>query len=370
MPQQNTKVENEVIGELNEEQRPIFVVGASRSGTALVQSILNNSNVHLAGETHYFDDLRVAIGSSSKVLSGADRRRCEDYFLALTHRPYGHGGDPEKGWMDRQQLRDYALELRPDCDAYFEAYCRLVARRAGKRRWGEKTPRHVFRLEELLTRYPNGQAICMVRDARAVVASYRDWRNQGGFDLAADPEHADKLRREEVRARHSYHILIASLLWCSTVAAALDAQRRFGEARVHIQRYEDLVRTPEESVKRLMAWLGLRFSPQLLEVPLHNSSVFRFDAGRGVTQVAVDSWRSRLNQAEVAIIESRCRALLAQMGYERTAGRRPLAPYLAAWMTLPFAAARAMLANRGRIANFPAYLYRRLRPISHLRTRM
>ena len=40
---------------------PVFLVGSSRSGTALLQAILNNADVHLAGETHYFDDLRLQL---------------------------------------------------------------------------------------------------------------------------------------------------------------------------------------------------------------------------------------------------------------------------------------------------------------------
>ena len=38
---------------------PVFVAGPSRSGTALVRSLLNgHPDVHIASETHFFDDLR------------------------------------------------------------------------------------------------------------------------------------------------------------------------------------------------------------------------------------------------------------------------------------------------------------------------
>ena len=40
--------------------RPLFVVGPSRSGTSLMRALLNgHADIALAGETHYFDDLRV-----------------------------------------------------------------------------------------------------------------------------------------------------------------------------------------------------------------------------------------------------------------------------------------------------------------------
>lgn len=345
-----------------DKQCAIFLVGTSRSGTALVQSILNNTDVQLTGETHYFDDLRVKMGPACKMpLNTEERQRCENYFLALAHRPYGHGGDPAKGWMNREELRAFAQELGPGSDAYFEAFCRLEANRREKIRWGEKTPRHVFRLKELLTLYPSGQVICMVRDPRAVVASYRDWRNQGGFDFEVDPGHAETLQKDEIRSSRSYHILIASILWRSTISAATRARQQFGEDRVFIQRYEDLVLEPEVATKRLVEWLNLEYHPALLNVPLHNSSVFKFDAHRGVTQNAIDTWRTRLSNAEIGVIETCCGSVLRDMGYERVTKRPMLGPLVAAWFTLPFAAIRAAKANRSRIGNLMSYVYVRLR---------
>ena len=116
--------------------RPIFLVGASRSGTAMVRSILNNDpDVHLVGETHYFDDLRAQLGTDGRSpLEVEQRVRCETYFRAITHRPYGHGGDPEKSALDPMVLRAEAEAIGPGSDAYFEAFCRLMARVDSKAR--------------------------------------------------------------------------------------------------------------------------------------------------------------------------------------------------------------------------------------------
>ncbi len=82
---------------------PIFIVGPSRSGTTLMRSMLNNhSEIHLAGETHYFDDLRTHFaGARGLYLDDRARTLCEDYFLALGDQPYGHAGSPDRGWLDR-----------------------------------------------------------------------------------------------------------------------------------------------------------------------------------------------------------------------------------------------------------------------------
>jgi hypothetical protein len=340
---------------------PIFLTGASRSGTALVRSMLNNApNVHLAGETHYFDDLRAKLGeAAAQPLAGEAQRLAEDYFMALAHRPYGHGGVPGESPLERETLRGLAQQLGGSGDDYFEAYCRLDAN--GKTRWGEKTPRHIFRLRELLTCYPEAQAICMVRDARAVVASYRDWKNQGGFDLDRDPGHRDALEKEQDRASRSYHIGIASMLWRSTVGAALSAQREFGTERVWIQRYEDLVLEPETVARPMIEWLGLEWDPKLLDVPMHNSSVSDFSASGGVQQAPLDRWRSRLSGSEIGVIDRFCGQTLLDVGYERATPCVPVWALLWAWATLPLAVFRAARVNKDRIPSLPAYLWRRLR---------
>ena len=104
-------------------ERPVFIVGASRSGTAMLQSVLRrNPDVRLAGETHYFDDLRPrVIGTRLADLDAADRDASVDYFRALTVRPYGKNGDPARSsarrarsfWPARSAGRDPRRSSKP-----------------------------------------------------------------------------------------------------------------------------------------------------------------------------------------------------------------------------------------------------------------
>jgi glycosyltransferase involved in cell wall biosynthesis len=109
------------------------------------------------------------------VLDDHWARRCEDYLLALDHRPYGHGGDPDKSTLGRARLRAEAVARGGTGDDWYEAYCSLAALRRGRRRWGEKTPRHILRIDDIIAVHPAAQVVCLIRDPRAVVCSYRDW---------------------------------------------------------------------------------------------------------------------------------------------------------------------------------------------------
>lgn len=343
---------------------PIVVVGPSRSGTAMTRALLNrHPDIGLAGETHYFDDLRLRFHGRASTRLTADRERCvcEDYFLALSHRPYGHAGDPERGWMTRSALRAEAESRGGGPDAHFEAFCRLEAARVGAGRWGEKTPRHVFRIPQIVGRYPEARIVCLVRDPRAVVASYRDWRNQGGFDLDADPDHARVLEREHERTTGSYHPAVISLLWNGQVKAMVDARERYGPERVRIQRYEDLVVRGRLAVEELCAWVGVGFDERMLEVPMQNSSFARYDRARGLAVDGVDRWRGLLTDAEVAMVQAICGGQMRRFGYERAAVAPSRATLVRGWSTLPAAAVRAVRANRHRTGSLPRYVARRLR---------
>lgn len=346
----------------------IFVCGASRSGTALMRSILNRApEVFLAGETHYFDDLRQRLpGHGSRpVLDGA-RQECEDYFLALAHRPYGHGGDPGRSRMSRVDLRRLAADLGGTGDAYFEAFCRLSASLEPEAstapvHWGEKTPRHVFRLPEILSTYPDAVAICIYRDPRAVVASYRDWENQGGFDLETDEGHREALEEERRRTRSSYDPTIASLLWRATAAAGREAQQRFGQDRVLLVRYEDLVTEPEATVGGITARLGVTYHDGMLDVPLHNSSFSSFDRRAGVSTAPLERWKTVLSPHETAVVQRWCAEDMRRLGYE-------VEPVALSWrgrlrllLQLPLSAVTVAFANRHRMGKVGSYVWRRAR---------
>jgi hypothetical protein len=340
------------------EEPPVFVVGASRSGTNLVRALLNaHDQIWCSGETHYFDDLRPRLpGGGTAVLQGQARELCESYFLALAHRPFGQKGDPNASPVERDELRALALELGGTGDATFEALCRLRAKLHGRPRWAEKTPRHVYRIDDIVAAFPAAKIVCIVRDPRAVIASYRDWH---GAAERRGLEERPELEADRERTRRSYNIVLQCILWRGVVQASYEAQRLHGKERVLVQRFESLALDPERSVRELCGWLGIDFQQAMLEIPVVNSS-YATAAGEGVSAEPVERWRTMLSSREVAIVQSCCGRLLDELGYQREPVRASPGALSLAYAAAPFAAARAALLNRDRLGNAAGYARRRL----------
>jgi len=344
---------------MSAQKGPIFLCGSSRSGTSLLSACLNNNaDLHIARETHYFDDLRPrVVPRDGRDTPGNVDELATTYFRRLDTLPYGHGGDPQKSTITPEQLQSLARTLGGTPDAYLAAYCTIKAEQHGKKRWGEKTPRHVYRIADIFEAFPDAKVVYIIRDPRAVVASYRDFKSHGEFS----EEMRKAFEADEERARRSYHVYIISLMWRSAVRAGREAVAKFGENRVRIIRYEDLVGESENLLKSLSEFLDLEYSPGMLEVAMNNSSYNRVDAGTGISADAVKRWLKKLSPREIAAIQKRCRSEMQQYGYDL----EPVPAYplhaLKLWCTFPFAVWRAARANRARFANLPDYLWRRVR---------
>jgi len=345
---------------------PLFIVGASRSGTAMLRSILlRNPEISVAGETHYFDDLRPRVaGESIRAMDEAKRNVCADYFRALTVRPYGKQGDPEQSWLSREELLAEAEKIGDTSDSIFEAYCKLFSMREGGTIWGEKTPRHIFCIGKILEVFPEAKIICMVRDPRAVVASYRDWQHQGGLgstEHSADYQKA--IQADEQRAKQSYHIVLASLMWRAAANAAYEAQKKYTTKQVRLLKYEEVVNNPEPNLAEISDWIGVTFDPEMLDIPLHNSSTMQFDEQAGISKAPKNRWRTVLTDREIGIIQKVTGKTLLNTGFEPLKVKTGFMDLPFAYASLPASVIRAARANSNRYASLPKYAIRRLKAV-------
>ena len=358
----NPSSRQEDLMEIEKEPR-IFVTGTSRSGTGLFFQMLGRSmNFQMIPETHYFDGIRTTYDDPTAQLNSKQLPDVHRYFGNLARVRFGHGevtSEDEALGASLRELIDNPEQA--SLDDYFKAHCHRMALESGVPIWGEKTPRHCFRIREILETFPGTRVVHMLRDPRAVMASYKNWHKRDR-ELIRTAETEDAVAKEAARAKASYNPILNSLIWKSATNAALGAAERFGSDRVRIITYESLCTDPLDTFGDFAEWMGFERPTTLPELIVTNSSYEKDNAG-GVTLRSFDRWKSSLTRHEIRICEMVAGDTLAAAGYERTLqSSNMLMNSISLGRSFP-GIAKSVYVNRHRMGNPVSYIKARVGPM-------
>lgn len=305
----------------------IFIVGAPRSGTSWLRTLLaSHPDLASPHELHLFDRWLAPLDLAwQEENADLDRRLAAGLSSAAGL----------VSLIDRRELRAWMGEL------VARARRGALAGRPGATRMLEKTPAHARQLELIRAVVPGARFVHLVRDPRAVVASMLEKSRRPFGEWAPDD------------------VLRATALWRSHVGAAL----RDGLVEdTLVVRYEDLRADPTDALRRIAAFLALpgsvedwlvvdpalRAHARAADVTVTRSldephiAAPPVDAARAAAlrdEIGAPTTRP-LSASAVWYVESRCREEMAALGYgpERfIAGRRQ-----------PLLALTAALELRGR----------------------
>jgi Sulfotransferase family len=281
-----------------------FIVGVPRSGTTLLRLMLDSHpELTIPPETHFLPRViracRQGASPERVVAVVARHRRWEDFGIR-----------PDEYLGRLRQIQP--LEAGPAIRAFYELY----AERAGKPRWGDKTPGYAVKMRRIERALPEARFIHVIRDGRDVVAS---------------------------RARKSRRPLpvgVAAKRWKRRVIAT--RTRAESVASYTELRYEDLVTDTEASLRRICALIELPFDPAMLdyheraaerlreidrELPARRGHS-RLEAGprlaahvrlsQPLSSARVGAWRSEMPAADRVAFDEAAGDLLAELGYDRS----------------------------------------------------
>ena len=241
--------------------RPIFVCGAHRSGTTLVQTLFDQhpSLIVLPFEGTYFTRLE----PRSRRLTPGDRRMffaCQSlqrlanpttqspYWLlgrtSTARSPYVEYARALLAWWETVQRH---LGARDGCwplVAVALAYGHVSGGFTGRHAWLEKTPTNERFLERLREEFPDAKMIHVLRDPRAVLAS-------------------DQAIPRSLHARlAAAHQVLGELEDSFRLAAE---RRRLPGERYLIVRYEELLADSTAASERLRTFVGIERYAGLLQ---------------------------------------------------------------------------------------------------------
>jgi protein-tyrosine sulfotransferase len=265
-------------GDGRPEFAPIVLGGCGRSGTTLLRMILDS---HPA----------ICCGPESNVFR---RSAIDPEELAA------------KFDLDRGRVRAIhaAAASRP---AFIEAFAALCMQRAGKRRWAEKTPRNVRRLETIFRHFPRARFVHLLRDGRDVACSLR-----------THPRH--KVVNGELVPLDTWKpIAGCARRWRDDIERS---RPYWSDPRFLTLRYEELVRDPRPVLARLMTFVGESWDERLLEhagagSPFRDVTTFAQnpEALEPLNTKAISRWERDLDQRDRRIFKRIAGKLLIELGY-------------------------------------------------------
>ena len=297
---------------------PIFILGAGRSGTTLMQSLLSaHGRIAVTPETHF-----CAIWEQRTGRPVADPAACFEagwrgYLASRRFADLGLTPEEARAVLERGPERTARTALAALMTAYGEAQ--------GKPRVGEKTPGHWRHARTLLDWFPEARVIVMRRDPRAVAASKMraPWAAQAMRFAGTSLARATRLHVVAEEARHWLRI------YREAMPPLLAGPRATQVA------YEELAREPEAVTRRVCAFLGEAFEPTMLG---DRSAQAAADGGgteaqwdgwraghlaaarRPVGQESIERWRAELAPREVAAIEAVAGEAMEEAGYALASG--------------------------------------------------
>ncbi|MCA1682755.1 MAG: sulfotransferase [Actinobacteria bacterium] len=287
----------------------VFVVGCPRSGTTLLQRMLDaHHEVAVIPETLWI--ARIYERRSGLTDDGLVTPKLIDKLLAK--RRFVRMG------IDRAELEGLLARGGRPYASFVTDVFDLYGRARGKRLVGDKSPGYVRSIPTLHGLWPDARFVHLIRDGRDVALSAVLWRK------------ADRVLGD-FRAWSGDPWTTAALWWERSVRLGREAASQLPEGIYIELRYEDLVAAPEAACRKVCAFLGVHYDAGML----------CFHAGRTTPDPALPTkrqwlpptaglrdWRTQMPAAHLERFEAAAGELLTELGYER--GAAHLSPELIA----------------------------------------
>lgn len=275
---------------------PFFIINSGRCGSTLLNRLLNqHQDLFLPPEQYFIHQMIIKFRlynwilwrDLAKVLAGELvpslsahnwEWKYEDTFKEIVA---AKGSERSLQSVIDRVLRNYALQQ-------------------GKapRLWGDATPLNSSYVPEIFNAYPKAKYLYLTRDARDVVASYKQGED-APFALFKDPK-------------------TCASNWCLAYEMTQKLQRK-GVEVLHL-RYEELVQNPNEVLNTVFDFLAvpkMSIDTKRLDVPDIAFYQLPYHAGlqRPVHTKSIGKWKNELSQRELEDIMPVVSPTMKALGY-------------------------------------------------------
>ncbi len=267
-----------------------FITGRGRSGTWLLQSILDtHPEICVTPEALFIIHLYGKYNNTKKWTSERKAAFIRDIFSE----------EKVKNWWQSTPEAIYDLLEKYPLESHFSELCKVIyyeyAKRNDKqnaRLLGDKNPEYSLYIKRLAKLYPESKFVHLVRDPRANVLSYQN------VDFDVD----DVAALAHRWAKYNEHILT----W----------QREMPD-RILVIHYEDLLTDTRVTLERICTFLGVDFMPRLLEFYKYSKNVFEWNhkITEPIDPKKATAWQGNIQPEDEACIFKIAGKVAADFGY-------------------------------------------------------
>jgi len=293
-----------------------FILGHARSGTTLLMRLTRlHPEVHCNYQAHFFT-------RKPLLKSLVDSAETEEWLTRKSNR-WNHGRDLSP------------LVLRASADFIMER----DAAREGKMIVGDKSPSSVIHgrvVQDMHSLYPDARIVSIVRDGRDVLISerFRNFVEESKFLTSEDKRIIAELRADPVpfsdgRRSIFTETFISNIAsrWAKDLTESdAEAQRLYGE-NYHSLRYEDLLETPFDEMKKLWQFLNVKEISTSLEKAIRTEMLSNpdeqwqaerdEDIASFLPKGQSGNWQRLFTEKDKSVFKDVAGELLVKWGYEQ-----------------------------------------------------
>ena len=253
-------------------KKSVFIIGAPRSGTTLLASLLRETEYGAPIETHFI------VKYYKRISRYGDLRVKENVDRLLDHILQERAIMQRKLDIDKDKF--YSSLTEYTFSEITDKILSMIFEKKGKHAWGDKTPGYIFDLDIIYKMFPHSKYIYIIRDGRDVSLS-----------LLQQPWGPNNL-------------ITCGLFWSK--ANSHPYLKTMQDEGVMLKvKYEDLLSNPNSTLRRVYEFLAVKLSDDQLQELIQSINSNNFN-----------KWKKKMSKRQIQMFEAVARTVLRKNGYE------------------------------------------------------
>jgi len=274
---------------------PIFIIGVGRSGTTLLQSMLNaHRQISFPPETHFF---RCYISNSIITKRFANKGLKSLKSIIVNDK------NLLKLNLDLKEIINNLVDRNSfTLENFYKKLLSEYAKVKAKKIIGDKDPKNIENLRDIERFFPEASILHIIRDPRDVVLS-----------------------RMEAEWSKNRNFLLHILAYREQLNMGRMEGKKLFKNRYYEVIYEDLIEKPEEELKKITKFLGIEYDNNMLnysqraeEIIIGEESEWKANCFKPVLSFNKNKWKSQLSKNKVCLIEKICREPFINLNYKES----------------------------------------------------